>query len=98
MTNEGAGELTVTPAEIAAYLMQQLEEHGIVYQREFVEDVEERFGERFVYINENGNPAVARSVYTAFAKLKAEHPREIEWDRWSFCWALGDPKAADTTE
>lgn len=89
MTEEGTTE-EATPASIAAYLMQRLEAEEQVAQADFVRDVEQRFGAQFVYINENGNPAVDQRVYRVFAKLKKAHPRKVEWDRRGFVWYLDD--------
>lgn len=86
-----------TPAEIAAYLLERINAEGTVYQSDFVHDVSARFGEKFVFINDNGNPAVVPSVYRVFRKIKAENPREVQWDRWDFSWNLGKQKSVDST-
>src|SRR5438045_8096186 len=70
-------------AEVAQFLLNQIVERGSYTQREFVDDVRERFGEHFIYINENKNLAVNGRVYTAFRKM---HNRRIRWDPSGFLW------------
>ncbi len=46
--------------------------------------VQEKFGEEFVYENENGNLAISKKVLNEFKKLKEDNG--IEWDRSERCW------------
>ena len=55
-----------------------------LFQEQIVRDIKEEFGEEFVYINENGNFAIAKKVLTAFGKLKKEY--DIEWDNYDKSW------------
>lgn len=43
-----------------------------------------KFGEEYVYENENGNLAISRKVLNEFKKLKDVNG--IEWDRSDRCW------------
>jgi len=46
--------------------------------------VKSKFGEAFIYVNENGNPSLGKEVKKAFRKL---HGGKVAWDRDGFFWA-----------
>jgi hypothetical protein len=76
-----------TPQDVAAWMLEEVNREGQLYQSEAVDEIEGRFGDEFVYENDNGNPAIARKVLAAFRKLTEE---TVVWDRWDFCWRLRD--------
>ena len=78
-----------TPAEIAEWMLAQLTDDDWLYQQNAVSEIEQTFGEEFVYANENGNPAIDRRVLRAFRKISED---TVVWDRWAFAWRL---KTAD---
>jgi hypothetical protein len=69
--------------EIAKWLYDKIMSEGDVYQSEAVQEIAEKFGEDYTYLNENDNPAIDRKVLEEFRKLKHS---DIEWDRSSFYW------------
>ena len=72
-----------TPLDVAKWMSDQLDKDGIIYQEYIVGDIEQHFGEDFVYPNENGNPAISRSVLRAFRKLTEN---TAVWSRSERCW------------
>lgn len=64
-------------------MLGELEAKGYLDQEHAVREMEIRFGEEFVYLNDNGNPAIDRRVLAAFRTLTEG---EVVWDRSSFVW------------
>ncbi|MEX5269056.1 DUF6953 family protein [Kocuria sabuli] len=69
--------------DIAEWLIERILDEKTVYQEHIVHDLERKFGTEWVYQNENGNPAINKTVLTKFRKL---HEGAIEWDRSDRCW------------
>ena len=58
-----------TVSEVAEWMKAEFESGEMLYQNSAVYEIEERFGEEFVYYNENGNPAINRKVLAEFRKI-----------------------------
>lgn len=71
--------------DVAAFMLEHLEKTHSVYQSDIVLLVHERFGDKFVYINENGSYVFIPSVLTAFKKLAGD---KVVWCRLSKYWRL----------
>jgi hypothetical protein len=54
----------VKASDVAAWMMEEVERVGTLYQDCAVDEIERRFGEEFVYSNENGNPAIRKMSWT----------------------------------
>ncbi|MBB4639475.1 hypothetical protein FHS01_005550 [Longimicrobium terrae] len=61
-----------TAAEVARWMLAQLNEEEYLYQHYVVAEIEERFGEAFIYYNANGNPAVFQG---SFERIPQPHWR-----------------------
>ena len=72
-----------TAADVAQHMLDQLKEQRDLHQETVVFDIRKKFGDGFVYTNENGNLAIARAVLTAFRKLTNE---TVIWDRSERLW------------
>ncbi|WP_138843900.1 DUF6953 family protein [Rhodococcus pyridinivorans] len=73
----------MTVRDIAQFMVDRIREDGTWYQYEAVQEIEERFGPEWVYINDNGNPAISKKVTAEFRKL---HGGTIEWERGERAW------------
>lgn len=73
----------VSPAEVAAWMAQQVEEHGYLDQEVAASTIPSKFGDEFVYENDNGNPAISRKVLKAFRTLTQD---TVVWDREERSW------------
>lgn len=73
--------------KIATWLNDKILLEGCVYQSDAVQEIIEKFGDEFSYINENGNPAIDADVLREFRKIK---DKNIEWDRQEFFWCVID--------
>lgn len=73
-------------------MAEQLEKKKWLYQEEVVWQIKQKFGEDFVYINENGNYAISRAVLKQFRKLNED---TVVWERGERMWrkrTSSDPK------
>lgn len=70
--------------DAAVWLLAEVKAHQIVYQDTAVHDLEAKFGPDVVYINNNGNPAVASDVLEAFKKISPD----VVWSRSERYWRI----------
>jgi hypothetical protein len=76
-------KMEVTPDAVAEWMIEEVRFTGILYQSDAVERIKSKFGEHFIYVNENGNPSISKEVKKAFKKL---HKGRVAWDRDGFFW------------
>lgn len=69
--------------DVAVFMLEQLNEQNYLYQEVIVWDIRSKFGERFVYENQNGNLAISRDVLKEFRNLTKE---SVVWERGSRLW------------
>ena len=72
-----------TPREVAEWMVKELERIQFLYQEQAVYDIESKFGDVFVYINENGNPAIDKRVLREFRKLTGD---KVIWESGERMW------------
>jgi hypothetical protein len=72
-----------TAEEVATWMLNQLKFAGILRQTEAVEHIRTHFGEKFLYVNENGNESIDKEVKKLFKKM---HGGKAAWDRDGFFW------------
>lgn len=86
-----------TARDVARWMSEQIESKKELYQEEAVWEIENLFGSKFVYENENGNPAINRRVLQEFRKLTEQ---TVLWERggrfWRFRQAHDDPERRQT--
>lgn len=78
-------------ADVAAWMVDELDKSGLLYQEVAVYEIADRFGEEFTYYNESGNPAISRKVLREFRKRTPN----VVWERGERCWRArteGDPE------
>jgi hypothetical protein len=71
------------PADVAQWMVEQLEQEECLYQETVVCEIASRFGPEFVYINENGNLAIDRRVLREFRKFTE---KTVVWERAERMW------------
>lgn len=76
-----------TVADVAKWMVAELEMENILYQETAVCDIEKKFGDAFVYENQNGNMAIAKDVLSEFRKLTED---DAVWVRGDKCWRFRD--------
>lgn len=73
-----------TSEAVAKWMLEELEKQGgILYQEDAASQIEDLFGEAFVYQNDLGNTAIHKHVLTAFRKLTGD---SIVWSRAERLW------------
>ncbi|MFC5469299.1 DUF6953 family protein [Cohnella suwonensis] len=72
-----------TAEEAAKWMFDRMRDAGVLYQEEAVAHIREHYGERFVFVNENGHASIDKEVKKAFKKL---HGGKAAWDRDAFYW------------
>ena len=73
----------MTPSEVAAWMLAEVERDGVLYQDEAVYEIERRFGEKFTYTNDRGNPAIRQDVLAAFRIVSED---TVVWERGERLW------------
>ena len=81
-----------TAADVAKWMLQEVQS-GSLYQEHAVVDIEQKFGEQFVYQNDSGGWSISRAVLKEFRKLTE---KKVDWSRSEKAWFLRDP--GDTSE
>jgi hypothetical protein len=71
-----------TPADVARWMLAQVEAEDSLYQDDAAAEIERRFGSAFIYENDNGNPAISRAVLSAFRKIS----ENVVWERSERMW------------
>ncbi len=72
-----------TADDVANWMLNELKSAGILYQSDAVEQIKSRFGESFIYKNDQGNDSIDKEVKKAFRKL---HRGRAAWERDGFFW------------
>lgn len=81
----------LTAKDVAAWMLGQVEGQGALYQREAAWHIRRYFGERFIYLNQNHNPAISREVLKEFLLVSL---KGVVWNRRERYWRprhLTDP-------
>jgi len=73
-------------------MLGELKRVQYLYQHEVVFSIETQFGEPFFYINDSGNPAIAKSVLAAFKKLTGD---TVIWERGERVWRMREDYDAE---
>ena len=72
--------------EIANWLNEKVKEGDYVYQETVVSEIEDVFGDEYVYSNYNGNMAIDKDVLKVFRKISPD----VVWNRGERYWRLKD--------
>lgn len=68
---------------VAEWMLAALDEDDILYQEQAVYDIQEKFGDAFVYENNSGNLAISKDVLAAFLKITGD---DVVWSRSERMW------------
>lgn len=72
-----------TAKEVAEWMFSQFDKSNYLYQDDTAFNIEKNFGNDFVYDNENGNRAIAKSVLKEFRKITEG---KVVWERSEKAW------------
>lgn len=68
---------------IALWMLEELDRVKFLYQEVVVYQIQDKFGDDYVYYNDNGNLAISQKVLTAFRTVSGE---KIVWSRSERFW------------
>ena len=77
-----------TPDDVARWMRDELDRTGSLLQADASAGIEREFGPSFIYMNENGNPAIDKRVLREFRELTGD---AVIWDRWEYKWRHRQP-------
>lgn len=81
-----------THLDIAKWMLSELEKSQILYQETAASDIQERFGDSFVYDNPNGNMAISKDVLSEFRELTNGRVVWVRGERyWRFREGQDEP-------
>jgi hypothetical protein len=72
-----------TAREVARWMKSEMQRQGELIQEDAAQEILERFGKLFTYINDNGNLAISREVLKEFRALTE---KTVVWDRGQRLW------------
>jgi hypothetical protein len=72
-----------TPEDVAAWMVKQIGDNDSLYQSDAVREMRERFGEEFLYWDNNGNDAISEAVLSTFRELSGDR---VVWLKQSLLW------------
>ena len=70
--------------DVAEWMLEEIKTKNYLEQGAAVFTIQDKFGDDFVYTNDNGNLAIARKILTAFNKLSGD---DVVWLRGEKSWA-----------
>lgn len=70
------------PNQMAAWMLEEVQQTGILYQSDVIEYLQIKYGEG-TYINSQGNRAVAKPILLAFKRLRGDR---VVWVRSGHYW------------
>ena len=62
-------------AKVADWMLEELKQHGTLFQESAAHKIRDQFGATFVYTNTDGNLAIGKDVLNAFNKLS----KDVVW-------------------
>jgi hypothetical protein len=73
----------LTENDVASWMLKEYSLNNYLGQESTVFEISKKFGEEFVYTNENGNMAISRKVLNVFRSITS---KTVVWDRSERAW------------
>jgi hypothetical protein len=77
--------MSTSPLDVAEWMLQEILRDKYIYQDVIATEIDDRFGETFTYIKDNGNIAISEEVLAAFRRLTKDI---VVWERGERLWRL----------
>jgi len=81
-----------TAEDVAQWMLKEVMDDGPLYQITATWQIGDKFSKTFVYINDNGNPAMSKDVLKAYNEISADL---VVWSKggryWRKCEKSDDP-------
>lgn len=78
--------MNYTNIDVASFMLDELLVSGSLYPYDFVETIQNTYGEDFTSFTDRGSPKISDEVKREFKKLINDH--DIVWDRRELCWRV----------
>ncbi|MBD1942399.1 hypothetical protein H6F50_08520 [Coleofasciculus sp. FACHB-712] len=78
----------LTAKDVAAWMLKQVETKGVFYQQDAAWHIRRYFGECFIGLNKNSNPAISKKVLKEFRLISL---KTVVWNRRELYWRLRQP-------
>lgn len=75
--------------EVATWMIDEMGASRWLYQETIVRKMKQTWGSDYVYTNQNGNLAIAKTVLKEFRKLTED---SLVWERGERAWRLRKPQ------
>ncbi len=75
-------------ADVAAWMLEQVQAHGVLEQVRAAYHIRRHFGSRFIYLNRNSNPAISLDVLKEFLAISLP---TVVWNRRERLWRTRRP-------
>lgn len=69
--------------DVAEWMLKEINANDYLEQGAAVSTIQDKFGDDFVYTNDNGNLSISKKVLTAFNKLSGD---DVVWLRGEKAW------------
>ena len=79
---------SLTAKDVADWMLEQVKTKGELNQKDAAWHIRRYFGKRFIYLNENHNPAISREVLKEFLRISL---KTVVWNRRERYWRLRQP-------
>jgi hypothetical protein len=73
----------ITPKQVAEWMVSQVDASPYIYQETMAANIKKQFGDKFIYTNANGNPAINKEVLKHFRTLTEG---KIVWEMSDKSW------------
>ena len=73
----------MTPEDVAKWMLSEINNHDVLYQYDAASQIEDKFGDEFTPLNDNGNPSIRGDVLQAFRNLSGD---DVVWERGERLW------------
>lgn len=77
----------MTERDVADWMLEQVQINKYLSQGSAVYEIDDMFGDKFTYQNENGNLAIGKGVLKEFKKISGD---SVVWDKYDKAWRLRD--------
>jgi hypothetical protein len=83
LVSQNNGAQSHTSADVASWMVSEVQHSGYLLQSRAAIEIKRRFGDHFVYRNNNGNLAITKEVAALFNIMTADC---VVWSRKQFMW------------
>ena len=83
MSDDDEKTAALSAAQVAGWMLEQLNHDNVLYQHDAAHQILHNFGDAFIYENQNGNLAIRQNVLRLFRALTGN---TVVWERGERLW------------